>query len=147
MPVMRTSYKGASAVLQRVGVDVAQICMRGPLTVPAARHFRETMEFYVQTRAIRAVVADYTAALLMFTGEELGQMLVQTRRTTPVHVPVAMVVSSAVFDDMAECTQMAARCGLLRALFTEFDEALRWAREEARLQPPRDAQAEPDCQR
>lgn len=114
-----------------IAVFRAQGEFYGQLAAPMLAHAQDTVAAWRSD----ALVADYTASRLRITSAQLaGSITNVIHKTGALSLPTALVVRRddlAVWDAYARA--LAEDAGILRGVFLDYDEALRWVRLQAEI--------------
>ncbi len=122
----------ASAALELLPDGVLVVRLAGPLTRAALMTVKAGIVADYPPDAIRAFVADYTAAIIALTGDELDGVLEGEQYAAAASRPAALIVTpptERLF--IGHCVRMAEH-GIIRQVFSEEAPALRWASRHAR---------------
>ena len=124
----KTTWHSASAVSQMMPGDILVVRMLGPISDEALAYFRASKSAaYSQ---VRAVVVDYTAAMLAVSAEEMTGKVIEAEPGSFLLLPAALVVAPELFHSFSAHARRVAALGVMRRVFFSLAPALSWVAEE-----------------
>lgn len=112
---------------------VLVVRLAGPLTSEALGHFKAAI-VDLHGPQIRAFVADYSAASVLATIDQLDAILDGDEDDAPAAMPAALIVPKVVLPVFREHARRMAARAIVRRLFTHPASALDWAKRQAALE-------------
>lgn len=129
----KTTWHSATAVSEMTPGGVLVIRFSGWISNDALRFFRAEIGAQYSPQ-VNALVADYTAAALAVTPDEMTGRVVSAEPNSYLLLPAALVVSPELFGVFSEHARIVAGLGVMRRVFSSLTPALQWA--EAEVQAP-----------
>lgn len=109
--------------------ELLLVSVRGVLAPAGLHELRREVASMLVTRDVRAAVVDVRSVVPLFgPGDHLEALDEGVRTDTVPRVPIAIVVSDAMLSAVQAFSESSAlRHGLVRVVFSDFQEAVAWA--------------------
>lgn len=118
-------YGAAKAVLRMLSGDIAKVDVIGLASAVVIAQLRVELVCGAHAAQAKAVVVDFRRAAVTANLEDLPEMRGEAR--SRASLPVAYVIEAHDESAFLAHAWAMSRSGLLRAVFTDPDEALAWA--------------------